>query len=146
MSQIDTSGWKPVGETSICSLFAVTPDLVAVVPKEGARDTAETARELTTWQYGYWKRLGHTGAVAVFVDRYVDQDPAARDVYVQDSEGALTYAAVIIGGTFWGRTVGTAYLAVRKQPIPTRFFGTLEEAMPWLEQMKHQLRPVVGRE
>jgi hypothetical protein len=145
MSLVDTSGWTRVGATSAYDCFAVTPDILALVGREGARDTVEAARELTAFQYDYWTKLGHTGSIAVFIDGIVDQDPAAREVYIQDAEGALTHAGVLIGGTFWGRTVGTAYLAVRKTPIPTRLYATLEEALPWLEEMNRKLRrPVNG--
>jgi hypothetical protein len=140
MSQVDTSSWTRVGATSAYAYYAVTPELLALVPFEGTRDTARTARENLAWQDAYWTKVGHTGSIAVFVDGVVDQDAEARRVYAEESQGALTHAAVLIGGTFWGRAVGNAFLAVRKPPIPVRLFSTLEEAMPWIEEMNRAAR------
>jgi hypothetical protein len=135
MSQVDTSRWTAVGSTSAYAYYAVTPDLLALIPFEGARETAKTARENLDWQDAYWRKMGHTGSIAVFVDRVVDQDAEARAVYADPSKRALTHGAVLIGGTFWGRAAGKAFLAVKKQPIPVRLFASLEEAMPWIEEV-----------
>lgn len=140
MRQVDTSRWTAVGSTSAYTYYAATPDILALVPLERVRDTAQTALENLAWQNAYWMKQGHTGSIAVFVDSIIDQDAGARRVYADESTGALTHAAALIGSTFWGRAVATAFLTVRKQPIPVRLFATLEEGMPWLEEVNRTVR------
>jgi hypothetical protein len=140
MSPVDTSQWTAVGSTSAYAYYAVTPDLLALIPFEGARDTGKTARENLDWQDAYWRKMGHTGSIAIFVDGVVDQDDEARRVYADESKGALTHGAVLIGGTFWGRAAAKVFLAVRKQPIPVQLFPTLDEAMPWIEEVNRAHR------
>jgi hypothetical protein len=140
MSQVDTSRWTAVGSTSAYAYYAVKPDLLALVPFEGARETAKTARENLELQNAYWIKQGHTGSIAVFVDGVVDQDAEARRVYADETGESLTHGAVLIGGTFWGRAASKVFLAVRKHRIPVRLFASLDEAMPWIEEVNRTAR------
>lgn len=140
MAKTDTSGWTPIGSTSKCDCYAVTPYLMAMVPQEGMRDTAESAREQVGFQDAYWAKVGHKGCVAVFMDHIVDQDSGARDVYAEQTHGAMTLGFALIGSTFWGRAIAAVYTGLKKPPIPTRFFATLDDAMPWIEEMTKEVR------
>lgn len=140
MPTIDTSGWTPVDSTSRCDCYKVAPTLAVMVPHEGMRDTVDTAREHVAWQDAYWKEQGHPGCVAIFMDRIVDQEAAARDVYAQETDKALTLGYALIGSTFWGRAIAAVYTGLKKPPVPTRFFGTLEDAMPWVDEMTRAVR------
>lgn len=140
MVDIDTSGWTPIGSTSKCDNYIVHPYLMVMVPVEGMRDTAESAREQVEFQDAYWEEVGHPGCVAVFMDRIVDQDAGARDVYAEETHGAMTLGYALIGSTFWGRAIAAVYTGLKKPPIPTRFFATLEDAMPWLDEMTSAVR------
>lgn len=140
MPKVDTSRWTPIGSTTLCDCYAVNSHLMVMVPHEGMRDSAETAREQVGFQDAYWTKLGHAGCVAVFMDNIVDQDVGARDVYAEKTHGAMTLGYALIGSTFWGRAIAAVYTGLKKPPIPTRFFASLEEAMPWIEE-----RLVVGR-
>jgi hypothetical protein len=147
MPKVDTSQWTPVGATSKCECYAVTPYFVVMIPHEGMRDTAESAFEQVFWQDAYWEKLGHPGCVGVFMDNIVDQDTGAREVYAglrhpPDGKvhGQMTLGYVLIGGTFWGRAVAAVYTGLRKPPRPTRFFATLEDAMPWVEELTREVR------
>lgn len=139
MKEVDTSSWTKVGTTSAYDMYSARPGLLVQVPVDGMKDTARTARETLAWQDDWWRKQGHTGCVAIFVDRVLDQDPDARAVYVEETEHALTHALALIGGTFWGRVVATAFMRVRRHPIPIRLFGTLDEAMPWIEEVNRKL-------
>jgi hypothetical protein len=134
MSDIDTSGWTPIGGTSRCDCFLLAPRIAVMVPKAGMRDTAETAREQMQWQEDYWKGAGHTGCFVIIMDTIVDQDAGAREVYAQKHTGQLTVGYALIGGTFWGRAISTAYMALNRPKIPTRFFATVDQALPWLAE------------
>ena len=138
--EIDTSAWTPIGSTEKCDNFIVTPYLMVMVPKEGMRDTAESAREQVQFQDDYWAKVGHAGCVAIFMDRIVDQEAGARDVYAETTHGAMTLGYALIGSTFWGRAIAAVYTGLKKPPIPTRFFASLEAAMPWIEQMTRDVR------
>ncbi|WP_373047484.1 hypothetical protein [Vulgatibacter sp.] len=136
----DTSGWTPVGSTSKCDCYAVTPWLAVMVPHQGMRDTAESAREQVEWQDAYWARLGHPGCFAIYMDNIVDQDAGARDVYAEETHGSMTLCYALIGSTFWGRAIAAVYTGLKRPPITTRFFATLDDAMPWLESMARAAR------
>lgn len=134
MPRTDTSGWTPIGSTSKCDNYVVKPDLMVMVPHDGMRDTAESAREQLRFQDAYWEKVGHPGCVAVFMDHIVDQDAGARDVYAEEAHGAMTNGYALIGSTFWGRAIAAVYTGLKRPPIPTRFFAKLEDAMPWIEE------------
>jgi hypothetical protein len=140
MPKIDTTGWTPLESTSKCDCYAVTPYLAVMVPHEGMRDTVESAREHVAWQDTYWKKLGHPGCVAIYMDPIVDQEPAARDVYALETDKALTLGYALIGNTFWGRTIAAVYTGLKKPPVPTRFFAKLEDAMPWIDERNRGVR------
>jgi hypothetical protein len=105
-----------------------------MVPHDGTRDTAETARENHAWQDAQWKKRGQRGCIVVFMDHIAEQEPGARDVYAEQKAGKLTLAYALIGGTFWGRAISSVFLGLKKPPVVTRFFPSLEDARPWLEE------------
>jgi hypothetical protein len=140
MPKVDRTGWTPLDSTSKCDCYAVTPHLVVMVPHEGMHDTVESAREHVAWQDAHWTKVGHPGCVAIFMDPIVEQDPAARDVYAKETDHALTLGYALIGSTFWGRTISAVYTGLKKPPVPTRFFATLEAAMPWVHEMTRAAR------
>jgi hypothetical protein len=135
MTTTDTSGWTPIGSTATCECFSLAPRLVVMVPHDGTRDTAITARENIAWQDAWWTKLGHQGCVVVFMDPIVEQEAGARDVYAEETGRALTLGYALIGGTFWGRAIAAVFMGLKKPPIPTRFFSSLDDALPWIDTM-----------
>lgn len=137
---VDTTGWTPIGSTSKTDSYVITPAIMVMVPHEGMSDTAETAREQLAFQDAYWKKVGHPGAVIVIMDRILDQDAGARDVYAEKMHGKSTLGYALVGGTFWGRAIAAVYTGLKRPPIETRFFATIEDAMPWLLELTRDVR------
>ncbi len=142
--EVDTSGWVAIGGTSQFACFEAAPGVMVLVPREGARDTAETARESVAFQDAYWARVGRRGCVAVLVDGVLDQDAGARHVYAEETRGALTVGLALIGGTPWGRAIASVLIRVKAPSIPTRLFATLEDAMPWIDRVNQAARDADG--
>ncbi len=134
MIETDTSGWTPLPGTANCDCYEIGPHLVVMVPHDGMTDTGDTARENLAWQRAHWQRVGRSGCVAVFMDHIAEQEAGARDVYgtTAPDEGTLGYA--LIGGTFWGRAIASVFMGLKKPRTPTRFFASLEDALPWIEE------------
>ncbi len=128
----DTSRWARVGETANAEYFAVLPGVLALVPREGAIEVSETARDNARFLNDHGHREGRPVAVIAFVDRVASLDSAARKVYNTDADSTAVCGVALVGGTMLGRAVATVFLAfVKPRGMAFRVFGDYHEALSW---------------
>jgi len=128
---IDTSGWLKFGESSNAEFFEIEPHVLAVVPFDGCDDNAETAGESIRIQLERLRTRGVRAGVLVFMDRIMSQDAGARAVYSEAPDPAFQACFALVGSTAFGRAVGSIFIGLRPPRVPTRMFGTVEEALTW---------------
>ncbi len=130
----DTSAWTAIGRTSNAEFFEVEPGVLAVVPFEGVTDNAATARESIALQVDYLRSHGRRAGVLVMIDRVLEQDTGARAVYREAPDPAFQACFALVGRTVLGRAVGSVFLGLHPPRVPTRMFGTVDEAVRWIRQ------------
>lgn len=135
MSAAGREGWRPLAATDNADWYQIQEDIIAIVPRPDARDTEASARESIALQKRHWQAAGRRGAVVVFMDDLLDQDSGARAVYMNESDPASTTCYALVGETTFGQAVGSVFTGLSRPQVPTRMFRTLEEAMPWIEEM-----------
>jgi hypothetical protein len=128
---IDTSRWRKFGESSNAEFFEVEPRILAVVPFDGCDDNESTAGESVRIQLELLRARGTRAAVLVFMDRIASQDAGAREVYSTAPDPAFQSCFALVGGTMFGRAVGSIFIGLRPPRVPTRMFSTVEEALAW---------------
>ena len=129
--EIDTSSWRKFGESSNAEFFEVEPHVLAVVPFDGCDDNATTASDSIRIQLERLRTRGTRAGVLVFMDRIASQDAGARAVYSQEPDPAFHACFALVGGTMFGRAVGSLFIGLRPPRVPTRMFSTVEEALTW---------------
>ena len=127
--------WTPLGATDNANWYRIQDDLIAIVPHENARDTEASARESIATQRRHWESVRRRGAVAVLMDNLLDQDSGARAVYMNESDPSCTTCYALIGESLFAQAVGSVFTGLARPQVPTRMFRTLDEAMPWIEEM-----------
>lgn len=132
---IPAEGWKALGATDNADWYQIQDDLIAIVPREDARDTEASARESIAIQQRHWRSAGRRGAVVVFMDDLLDQDSGARAVYMNESDPSSTTCYALVGETIFAQAVSSVFTGLARPQVPTRMFRTLDEAMPWIEEM-----------
>jgi hypothetical protein len=130
----DTSAWTPIGRSSNADFFEVEPGVLAVVPFDGITDNATTAAESIRVQLEYLRPKGLRAGVLVFMDRVAQQDSGARTVYREAPDPAFQACFALVGSTIFGRAVGSVFIGLHPPRVPTRMFGTLEEAVAWIRE------------
>jgi hypothetical protein len=138
MSRPDTAHWTRLGATSNADVYEIEPQLIAIVPQLNAVDDEHSARESLVLQAQHWKKVGHTGAVVVFMDDILEQHTGARTVYATETQGHPTTCYALVGETFYGHAVGAVFTGLAKPAIPTNIFRSLDEARPWIAEMNRQ--------
>jgi hypothetical protein len=128
---IDTSGWTAIGRSDNADFYEVDERLLAVVPFDGTTDDAKTARQSVQIQHDYLRPRGRRAGVVVFMDRILEQDAAARAVYRDAPDPAFITCYALVGGTAFGRAVGSIFIGISRPKVPTRLFATLDEARAW---------------
>jgi hypothetical protein len=128
-------GWKPLGATDNADWYQIQDDLIAIAPRPDARDTEESARESIAIQQRHWRSVGRRGAVVVFMDNLLDQDSGARAVYMAESDPTCTTCYALVGESLFAQAVGSVFTGLARPQVPTRMFRSLDEAMPWIEEM-----------
>lgn len=127
--------WPALEPTDNADWYQVREDVIAIVPHENARDNQETARESIAIQQRHWRSAGRRGAVVVFMDNLLDQDSGARAVYMNESDPSCTTCYALVGETLFAQAVASVFTGLARPQVPTRMFRTLDEAMPWIEEM-----------
>jgi diguanylate cyclase (GGDEF)-like protein/PAS domain S-box-containing protein len=130
----DTSGWTPIGRSGNADVFEVEPGVLAVVPFDGASDTAETAAESIEIQLAHLRARGRSAGTIIFMDRIASQSAGARDVYHSAPDPAFQTCFALVGQTMFGRAASLVFIDLNPPRVPTRVFGTLQEALTWVRQ------------
>lgn len=130
----DTSAWSPIGRSGNADFFEIEPGVLAVVPFDGSADTADTAAESIRIQIAHLRASGRRAGTVVFMDHVVAQDAGARDVYRNDPDPTLQTCFALVGGTMFGRAVSSVFMGLHPPRLPTRMFGTFQEALAWIRQ------------
>ena len=128
---IDTASWTTIGRSDNADFYQIEEGLLAVVPFDKTTDDAKTARQSVQIQHDYLRARGRRAAVVVFMDRIVEQDAAARAVYRDAPDPAFVACYALVGGTAFGRAVGSIFIGISRPKVPTKLFATLEEARVW---------------
>jgi hypothetical protein len=128
---IDTGAWKAIGRSENADFFEVEARILAVVPFDGCDDSEQTARESIRIQLEYLRERRTRAGIVVYMDRILTQSAAAREVYRVEPDPAFQACFALVGGTVFGRAVGSFFIGIHPPRVPTRMFGTAEEALRW---------------
>jgi hypothetical protein len=128
---IETAKWRRIGRSSNADFFEVEEHVLAVVPFDRCDDNEETARESIRIQLDYLRPLARRAGVIVFMDRILTQSVAAREVYRVAPDPSFQACFALVGGTTFGRAVGSFFIGIHPPRVPTRMFATTEEALRW---------------
>lgn len=129
---VDVGAWTKIGSTANAEFYEIEPQILAVVPVEGCVDNEETARESVRTQLAHLRARGRRAGAVVFMDRILEQDAGARAVYRDMPDPAFQACFALVGGTAFGRAVGSVFIGLSPPRVPTRMFADLEEAKAWI--------------
>lgn len=132
--EIPGPSWRLVTTVEHAKIYEIAPAVLVVAPHEGTHDTASTARECLGAQAKFFRDLGRRGATIVLMDAIEDQTAEARSVYQKEADAGAIGAFALVGGTTFGRAVGSVYLGLIKPSVPTKLFGSFEQALEWVTQ------------
>jgi hypothetical protein len=128
---IETAGWVRIGQSTNADFFEVDDRVLAVVPFDRCDDNEHTARESIRIQLEHLRARKKRAGVLVFMDRILTQSAAAREVYRVEPDPAFQTCFALVGGTVFGRAVGSFFIGIHPPRVPTRLFATIEEALLW---------------
>jgi hypothetical protein len=128
----DTTAWRPIGRSGNADFFEVEPGVLAVVPFDGSTDTANTAAESIQIQLAHLRASGRRAGTVVFMDNVVAQHSGARDVYRNAPDPMFQTGFALVGSTMFGRAVSSVFMGLHPPRVPTRMFGTFEDAVAWI--------------
>jgi len=133
--EIDTSRWEAVGETSNTKYYLIEPQILAAVPRVGARDDGPSAQENVEFQVEFFRKTGKGGVAVVFVDRLVSQDKDARRVYQTVPDPRILVGSALVGGSLLGRAIVSFFLGFARPAVAIKMCATVEEALPWAREI-----------
>jgi hypothetical protein len=131
----DTAAWTPIGRSANADFFEIETGVLAVVPFDGASDTADTAADSVRIQLTHLRARGRRAGTIVFMDQVASQNSGARDVYRTAPDPTLQTCFALVGGTMFGRAVSSVFIGLNPPRVPTRLFGTYQEALSWIRQI-----------
>jgi hypothetical protein len=131
----DTTGWSPIGRSGNADFFEIEPGVLAVVPFEGTTDSADTAAESIRIQLSHLRTHGRRAGTIVFMDPVASQNSGAREIYRTAPDPTFQTGFALVGSTMFGRAVSSVFIGLNPPRVPTRMFGTFEEALSWIRQI-----------
>jgi hypothetical protein len=131
LTTIDTSRWTTIGRSSNADFFEIERGVLAVVPFDRCDDNEDSARESIRIQLEHLRAHKTRAGVLVFVDRVLTQSAAAREVYRVAPDPVYQACFALVGGTMFGRAVGSFFIGIHPPRVPTRMFAEVEGAMAW---------------
>ena len=134
MTGVDTKQWTRFGTSDNADFYEVEPGILAVLPFDGTEDTAETARQSVTIQLDYLRARGTRAGIVVFMDPVLEQHASARSIYRELPDPAFQVCFALVGSSAFGRAVGSVFLGLSRPRVPTRMFGTFDEAVAWIRE------------
>jgi hypothetical protein len=133
---IDTTGWTAIGKSDNADFYEVEEGLLAIVPFEGSSDDEKTAKQSVQIQHDYLRPRGRRAGVIVFMDPLVEQHASARIVYRDGPDPAFVTCYALVGGTVFGRAVGSIFIGLSRPRVPTKLFGSLDDARAWARSQR----------
>lgn len=134
MVEVDTSAWTKIGSSDNAEFYEIEPQVLAIVPHSGSTDTAETARQSVEVQLSYLKSKGRRAGSLIFMDRVAEQDSEARTVYREEPDPNFQICFALVGGTVFGRAVGSVFIGLSPPRVPTKMFADIDAAMAWIRE------------
>lgn len=131
----DPSAWTKFGQSSNASFYELDPQVLVVVPVDGTTDDARTAHESVRLQLEHLRSHARRAGVVVMMDHVAEQDSAARAVYRDEPDPAFQACFALVGGTPFGRAIASIFIGLHPPRVPTKMFGTFEEAVAWCRTM-----------
>jgi hypothetical protein len=130
----DISAWSAIGRSGNADFYEIEPGVLAVVPVDGSGDTTDTAAESVQIQLEHLRATGRRAGVVVFMDRVASQTSGARDVYRNAPDPTFQTCFALVGSTVFGRAVASIFMGLHPPRVPTRMFGTYQEALSWIRR------------
>ena len=134
MNTSDASAWSRIGRSGNADFFEIEPGALAVIPFDGSSDTAETALESIQIQLSHLRASGRRAGTVVFMDQVASQNAGAREVYHQEPDPTFQTGFALVSSSMFGRAVSSVFIGLHPPRVPTKMFGTLEEALAWIRQ------------
>lgn len=128
---IDTKNWAKFGQSANADFYQIDESTLAVVPFEGCTDNENTARTSVNIQKEYLSYKGTKAGTIIFMDSINQQTTGARNVYRDLPDPTYQVCFALVGGTAFGRAVGSFFLGLTKPRVPTQMFATFEQALEW---------------
>lgn len=130
---VRTHSLEAVGTSINTDYYAMNDDVLVAIPREGSKDTGETARDNRRAQSEFFTGRGKKGAIIIFFDRMTSQDKDARKVY--EGMGDVLTCTALVGGTMLTRAMVSFFLGIARPTVPIKLFGEFEAALTWLNAM-----------
>lgn len=128
---IDTKNWTKIGQTANADFYQIDGSTLAVVPFEGCTDDQSTATASVETQKAYLRSKGQKAGIIIFMDPVAQQTAEARVAYRDLPDPQYQVCFALVGGTVFGRAVGSVFLGLSKPRVPTQMFATQEQALAW---------------
>lgn len=132
---VDSSRWRPIGESSNAKFFELDPEVLVVLPADGSHDTKETAAESIRIQLEHLRQNNQRAGTVILMDQVAEQDGGARSVYRDAPDPAHQVCFALVGGTTFGRAVASIFIGLSPPKCPTRMFATFDDAVAWVRTM-----------
>ena len=135
MKDLPDPSWKHLATLSNADVYELRDDVIVIVPNRDAVDDENSARESLAFQRAHWSSRKKAGAVIVSMEPMREQTAAARGIYANEAQSALTTCFALVGESFYAQAVSAVFTGLAKPTIPTNIFRSIEEADAWIREI-----------
>jgi hypothetical protein len=114
-------------------MIAEADDILIVVPEEGFKDTAETARLTVAALREYAGKVGKKCGLVIIANNLLDLEPGARRIYAEDITADLFSGVTMVVTSPLARTIGNVAIRLTKMQIPFSLSESVEAGIAWIK-------------
>jgi hypothetical protein len=114
-------------------MIADSDDILIVVPEQGFKDTASTARSTVGALRNYARKLGKKCGLVIVANNLLAQDPESRRIYAEGLTPDLFFGVTMAVSSPLARSIGSVAVRFTKMPVLFGLSDSIESGIAWME-------------
>ncbi|MDH5491609.1 MAG: hypothetical protein OEY14_06630 [Myxococcales bacterium] len=127
------SSWRLEREEGV-RFYRLPDGVIVIVPPDRDIEDGVRAARSRELMLGMAAADGRPLRVAVLMDQLAGQEPAARKVWAEQISTDWYERCALISSSLMARAIVSFFNGLRRPPVPTKVFSTIEEGLLWLRE------------
>jgi hypothetical protein len=132
-TDMDISAWDVARDLPHGFVYWMKPGVIVGWPDDGVVETVDLSQIVWDAYSECAKEFGRPVGCVVFVDRLGDQTADVRAFWQKIMTPDVLCCCALVSTSFFARAITAFFLGMRPPVVPTKMFGSEEDALAWVD-------------